>query len=91
MLNGTAVPGLAATFGNKVEKHGFQLGAVTNSSSSFAESVVMFGQGSGAEAHRVAAALEIPRVQPMTSEISATAAGAPVAVVIGEDNASSTG
>jgi LytR cell envelope-related transcriptional attenuator len=91
VLNGTAVPGLAATFGNKVEKHGFQLGAVTNSSSSFAESVVMFGQGKGREAHRVSAALEISRVRPMTSEISAVAAGAPVAVVIGEDNASSAG
>lgn len=91
VLNGTAVPGLAATFGDMVEKHGFQLGAVTNSSSSFAESVVMFAQGKGREAHRVAAALEIPRVRPMTSEISSVAAGAPVAVVIGEDNASSTG
>jgi len=91
VLNGTAVPGLAATFGDRVERHGFQLGAVTNSSSSFAESVVMFRRGDGREAHRVAAALEIPRVRPMTSEISSVSAGAPVAVVIGEDNASSTG
>jgi hypothetical protein len=91
VLNGTAVPGLAATFGDRIEKHGFQLGAVTNSSSSFAESVVMFDQGKGREAHRVSAALEIPRVRPMTSEISSAAAGAPVAVVIGEDNASSAG
>jgi hypothetical protein len=91
VLNGTAVPGLAATFGDKVERRGFQLGAVTNSTSSFAESVVMFRRGDGREAHRVATALEIQRVQPMTSEISSVAAGAPVAVVIGEDNASSTG
>ncbi len=91
VLNGTAVPGLAATFGDKVEKHGFQLGAVTNSSSSFAESVVMFAPDKAREAHRVAAALEIPRVAAMTSEISSVAAGAPVAVVIGEDNASSAG
>jgi LytR cell envelope-related transcriptional attenuator len=91
VLNGTAVPGLAATFGDKVEKHGFQLGAVTNSSSSFAESVVMFERGKGAEAHRVAAALEIPRVKPITPEISSVAAGAPVAVVVGQDNASSAG
>jgi LytR cell envelope-related transcriptional attenuator len=91
VLNGTAVPGLAATFGDKVERHGFQLGAVTNSSSSFAESVVMFRRGDGREAHRVAAVLAISRVQPMTAEISSVSAGAPVAVVIGEDNASSTG
>jgi hypothetical protein len=91
VLNGTAVPGLAATFGDKVERRGFQLGAVTNSSSSFANSVVMFRDGSGRSAHRVATALEIQRVRPMTSDIVSAAAGAPVAVVIGEDNASSTG
>jgi hypothetical protein len=91
VLNGTAVPGLAATFGNMVEKRGYQLGAVTNSSSSFANSVVMFKQGNGREAHRLAAALEIARVQPMSADIASVAAGAPVAVVIGEDNASSTG
>jgi hypothetical protein len=91
VLNGTAVPGLAATYGNKVEQHGFQLGAVTNSSSSFSESVVMFMPGSGREAHRVAATLGISRVRPMSSDISSVSAGAHVAVVIGEDNASSAG
>jgi hypothetical protein len=91
VLNGTAVPGLAATFGDKVDRHGFQLGAVTNSSSSFAASVVMFAPHSGREAHTVATALGIPRVRPMSSDISSVSAGAPVAVVIGEDNASSTG
>jgi hypothetical protein len=74
-----------------VERHGFQLGAVTNSRSSFAESVVMFQQGNGREAHRVASALQISRVRPMSSEIASLSAGAPVALVIGEDNASSTG
>ncbi len=91
VLNGTAVPGLAATFGDRVERHGFRLGAVTNSSSSFAESIVMFDRGRGREAHRVAAALEIPLVRPMSPDISSASAGAPVAVVIGEDNASSAG
>jgi len=91
VLNGTAVPGLAATYGDMVEGRGFQLGAVTNSTSSFEESVVMFEAGEGRAAHRVADALEISRVQPMSAEISTLAAGAPVAVVIGEDNASSAG
>ena len=91
VLNGTAVPGLAATYGDKVERRGFQLGAVTNSSSSFANSVVMFLPGNGREAHRVASVLAISRVRPMSSDISSVSAGAPVAVVIGEDNASSTG
>jgi hypothetical protein len=91
VLNGTAVPGLAATYGNKVEQHGFKLGAVSNSSSSFTESVVMFMPNSGREAHRVASALGISRVRPMSSDISSAAAGAQVAVVVGEENASSAG
>jgi LytR cell envelope-related transcriptional attenuator len=91
VLNGTAVEGLAGTYGDMVERRGYQLGAVTNSRSSFAESVVMFQQGEGRAAHRVADSLEISRVRPMTSEIAALSAGAPVAVVIGDDNASTTG
>jgi hypothetical protein len=91
VLNGTAVEGLAGTYGNMVERRGYQLGAVTNSRSSFAESVVMFQQGEARAAHRVADSLEISRVQPMTSEIASLSAGAPVAVVVGEDNASTTG
>jgi hypothetical protein len=91
VLNGTAVEGLAGTYGDMVERKGFQLGAVTNSRSSFAESIVMFKQGGGREAHRVATALGISNVRPMTGEIASLSAGAPVAVVIGEDNASSAG
>jgi hypothetical protein len=91
VLNGTAVPGLAATYGNKVEQHGFQLGTVTNSRSSFAESVVMFMPHGAGEAHRVAAALGISRVRPMSSDISSAAGGAQVAVVVGEEDASSAG
>jgi hypothetical protein len=91
VLNGTAVPGLAATYGDMVERKGFQLGAVTNSSSSFADSVVMFEPGGGREAHTVATALDISRVRAMSSDIVEVSAGAPVSVVIGEDNASSAG
>lgn len=90
VLNGTAVEGLAGTYGDMVERKGFELGAVTNSRSSFADSVVMFAQGNGREAHRVAGSLQISRVRPMTAEIASLSAGAPVAVVIGEDNASAT-
>lgn len=90
VLNGTAVDGLAGSYGDMVERKGFQLGAVTNSRSSFSDSVVMFQSGNGREAHRVADALEISRVRPMTTEIASLSAGAPVAVVIGEDNASSS-
>ncbi|HEX3243070.1 MAG TPA: LytR C-terminal domain-containing protein [Solirubrobacterales bacterium] len=91
VLNGTAVPGLAASFGDEVERKGFTLGAITNSTSSFAESVVMFDNGSAPEAHRVAKALEISQVRPMTEDVEAVSAGAPVSVVVGEDNASPSG
>ena len=91
VLNGTAVPGLAATYGDEVESKGFQLGAVTNSSSSFVDSVVMFDRGHAPEARRVAKQLDISRVRLMSAEIASVSAGAPVAVVIGEDNASSAG
>lgn len=87
VLNGTAVPGLAATWGDKVEEKGFQLGAVTNSSASFSESVVMFKRGHKPEASKVAKQLKIKKVQLMNGEIESVSAGAPVAVVVGEDNA----
>jgi hypothetical protein len=91
VLNGTAVEGLAGAYGNKVERKGFKLGAVTNSSSSFVESVVMFERGHAPEARRVARALGIEQVRLMTPEIDSVSAGAPVAVIVGEDNASTTG
>ena len=39
----------------------------------------------------MAKALGISKVRLMTAEIASVAAGAPVAVVVGEDNASSAG
>jgi len=87
VLNGTAVPGLAATFGDEVEEKGFQLGAITNSSSSFGASVVMFKRGHKPEASKVAKQLKIKKLQLMNGEIESVSAGAPVAVVVGEDNA----
>lgn len=87
VLNGTSVPGLAATFGDKVEGKGFSLGAVTNSSASFAESVVMFRRGHKPEARQVAKQLSIQKLQPMSGEIESVAAEADVAVVVGEDDA----
>ena len=91
VLNGTAVPGLAATFGDKVEGKNFQLGPVTNSSSSFEESVVMFRRGHKPEARKVSKALSIPSLELMSSEIESVAAGADVAVIVGEDNAAAAG
>jgi hypothetical protein len=91
VLNGTSVEGLAGSYGDMVERKGFQLGAVDNSRSTFTDSVVMFQPGNGRSAHTVASALHVSRVQPMTGEIASRSAGAPIAVVIGEDNAASAG
>lgn len=91
VLNGTAVPGLAAEFGDKVEGKGFQLGAVTNSSTSFSGSVVMFDRGHAPEARKVAKALDISEVRLMTSDIESVSGGAPVSVIVGEDNAAAEG
>jgi hypothetical protein len=91
VLNGTAVPGLAATYGDKVEGKGFQLGAVTNSATSFTDSVVMFRRGHAPEARRVAAVLGISDVRLMSADIESVSGNAPVSVIVGEDNASASG
>lgn len=91
VLNGTSVPGLAARYGDTVESKGFQLGAVTNSPSSFEESVVMYERGRAPEARRVGRALGIPSIELMTTEIASVSAGAPISAVIGDDNASAAG
>lgn len=87
VLNGTSVPDLASRFGDKIEGEGFQIGVVTNSSSSFDTSVVMFKPGFKPEAKKVAGDLKIEKVKPMTGDIRSSAVGADVAVVIGESDA----
>jgi hypothetical protein len=87
VLNGTSVPGLAASYGDKVEGKGFKLGAVGNSSASFATSVVMFKRGHAPEARKVAKQLQIKKLQLMNGEIESASAEADVAVIVGEDNA----
>jgi hypothetical protein len=91
VLNGTAVPGLAAQYGNKVERKGFQLGPVTNSRTSFTESVVMFKRGYAPEAHRVASALGISKAQLISADIASVSGNAQVAVIVGEENATTEG
>ena len=54
VLNGTEATGLAATWGDKVEAKGFEVGAITNTDSTFENSVVMFKTGAAPEAKEVA-------------------------------------
>jgi LytR cell envelope-related transcriptional attenuator len=87
VLNGTSVTGLAATWGDKIEGKGFEVGAVTNTNSTFEDSVVMFEPGSKPEAKEVAEKLQFKKVQPMTAEVKEVSNKANVSVVVGEDNA----
>ena len=89
VLNGTAVSGLAGRYGDKLDRKGYTLDAVTNTPSSFAKSVVMYRRGRGPEARQVSRVVAIPKLKLMTQEIAASAASAEVAVVVGEDRASS--
>jgi LytR cell envelope-related transcriptional attenuator len=91
VLNGTEATGLAATWGDKAEGKGFEVGAITNTTSTFENSVVMFEAGAATEAKAVAKQLQIHKVQPMTAEVSGVSNGAKVAVVVGEDNAPAEG
>ena len=91
VLNGTATPNLAATYGNKVERKGFQLGAITNTTTSFEDSVVMFARGHKTEAKKVAKQLGIEELQLMQPEIADVSGDANVSVIVGEDNAAAAG
>jgi len=91
VLNGTATEGLAGSYGDKVENKGFHLGAVSNTEQSFEASVVMFERGHAPEARKVAKQLGISKVDLMSSEVKSASAGAKVAVVVGEDDATTAG
>jgi LytR cell envelope-related transcriptional attenuator len=85
VLNGTAVPGLAAKVGDDVEAQGFKLGAVSNTTSSFTETTAMYARGKKREASAVAEGLGVTRIKVMTPDVKSAARGAPVAVVVGSD------
>ena len=91
VLNGTSTAGLAATYGDKVEGKGFGLGAVSNTDQPYETSVVMFERGHKPEATKVAKQLGISKLELMNGEVKGAAAGANVAVVVGEDNAAAAG
>jgi hypothetical protein len=92
VLNGTSAPGLAALVEQQViHPSGYKAAAVTNTVSSIANTVVMYEPGQDAAAKALATAIQ-PKlgktpVQEMTSEIKARAGGAPLALVLGIDDA----
>lgn len=87
VLNGTAVPGLAARVADDVEANGYFLGVVTNSPTPATETVVLYESGHETEAKLVAKDLGVEVVQLIDDESRELAGGADVVVVAGEDRA----
>jgi hypothetical protein len=87
VLNGTSVPGLAAKVGDDVRVNGFKLGAVTNSSDQFDQTVVMYEPGEQRAARKVADDLGVKPVQPIDRQTERAAGGAAVVVIAGADRA----
>ncbi len=91
VLNGTGVNGLAGTYSAKVQSKGFKQGSVGDTSSIYARSFVMYRRGFKPEANKVAKRLGIAKLRLMTSNIASISSGAPVSVILGEDNVSAAG
>jgi LytR cell envelope-related transcriptional attenuator len=85
VLNGTAVPGLAARVGDDVEANGYTLGTVTNSPTPATQTVVLYERGHEEDAKFVARDLGVDVVQLVDPESRELAQGADVVVVAGED------
>jgi hypothetical protein len=92
VLNGTPAPGLAATFAAPLKQKGYKTTPVGNTDSPFSTSVVMFDPRTGKEcADVISRIVDIPKQQPMDNEVRVAAEGDPVAVVLGDDKAGSSG
>jgi hypothetical protein len=92
VLNGTPSPGLAATFAAPLKQKGYKTSPVGNTDSPFSTSVVMFDPQQGKEcAGVISRIVGIPKQQPMDNEVRVASEGNPVAVVLGDDKAGSSG
>jgi hypothetical protein len=88
VLNGTTVPGLAATLSDEVLAAGFKVGTITNfSDQQLAESVVQYSSGHEPEARAVSRRLGITQREPVNPSSQALAGDATVIVIAGADKA----
>jgi hypothetical protein len=88
VLNGTTVPGLAATLSDEVGAAGFKIGTISNfTDQQLAESVVQYAPGHEAEARAVSRRLDIGQRQPVDPSSQALAGDATVVVIAGADKA----
>lgn len=87
------VPGLADQVADEVVRPaaGFRVGRRDNAAAGFEETIVMFEPGSRADANRLAEEIETTlgtvEAEPMTQEVRDRAGGAPLALVVGQDDA----
>jgi hypothetical protein len=88
-LNGTTVPGLAATLNDQVEEAGFEGGTIANftPNQQLAESVVQYTPGHEREAAAVGRRLDIAQREPASPSSQELAGGAIVIVLVGADKA----
>jgi hypothetical protein len=92
VLNGTPTPGLAADFAGPLKDKGYKTSPVGNTDSPFSTSVVMYDPQQGREcAGVISKIVDIPKQQPMDNEVRVASEGDPVAVVLGDDKAGSSG
>jgi len=87
VLNGTTVPGLAATIADKVEQAGFARGKeADNSDQQVPASMILYGPGQKRAGQEVAKVLDVSEVRPLDAGTQAIAgADASVVVVVGVD------
>ena len=89
VLNGTvSETGVAADYADKIEKDGYNLGVVTNTTSSYANSIVMYTKGNEAAAADVAKSVNIADTGVITPQIASLTENADVTVVVGLDHGS---
>jgi hypothetical protein len=89
VLNGTTVPGLAATIMDQVEEAGFRAGTVANflPNQQLGESVVQYTPGHEREAAAVSRRLQIAQREAVNPSSQELAGAATVVVVVGADKA----
>ena len=89
VLNGTTVPGLAATLSDQVSAAGFNVGTIANFSPNqqLGESVVQYAQGHERQAAAVSRRLKIPQREAANPSSQELAGDATVIVLVGADKA----
>lgn len=90
VLNSTAETGLAAGFAGDLKDRQYNVGPISNTSTPFEASTVMFAPGEEACAPEIGPIVSIQASEPMSQEVREISEGAAVSVVLGEDKSTET-